>query len=223
LIITNGDKTLQRSVDAKLNRLKFSCINIIHHSDPIGVTIDERRQRISAIHNQAKHNVSKEADFVLLVEDDTTFPPYALKNFLTVFENDPECGFVEGVELSRHNVPYIGGWITDNVYDPTTFRSVMSDDETSHIDAGGFYCALVRTDLYRNHTFKPFDTVGTNGLSCDVNFGLSLSQMGYNNYIDWLVQCDHIGDNGSVNMGNTRPARVVFEKIDGRWLARTEY
>jgi hypothetical protein len=96
----------------------------------------------------------------------------------------------------------------------------MPSQGLQEIDAGGLYCALIDADLYKMHTFEPLDKQGWNGLSCDVNFGLYLRQQGYKCLIDWDLQTDHIGEYGSVNLGNTKPEELIFIKTNGEWVCR---
>lgn len=226
LIVIDGDKKLEAEIDRHLDKLSFSVIRLISHTQSPAQTINERRYRISDVHNQAKYCISGKCEYVFLIEDDTTFPPHALNSMLRAYEDDPLAGFVEGVELGRHNTPYIGAWQANSINDPTEIRSVMPGDisdltQVTNIDAGGLYCCLVRGDLYRKHHFEPYDKEGANGLSCDVDLGLSLRRAGHTCYIDWSVQCEHLSDKGPISIKNTKPAQVVFEKFDDRWMART--
>lgn len=221
LIITDGDHELERAVDRRLDSIHFSRIQVVSFGDSPAEDIDSRRYRISAIHNKARHLIPEETDYVMLLEDDTTYPPNTLTKFIKTLDNVDSAVFVEGVELGRHNSPYVGGWKADSVYKPNEFLSVMPNHGIQNIDAGGLYCCLVEAELYRMHQFEPWDKEGKNGLSCDVNFGLYLRQMGYDCFIDWSIQLDHIGDRGSVNLGNTKPVQIIFQKKDGKWLATT--
>lgn len=216
LIITDGDKNLQNAVDKRLDSLQgFSLIKVLNFGENPAKTINERRYRISEIHNFAKVYVTPESEFVFLVEDDSVYPADTLKKFIHQFKTVDNLGFIEGVQMGRRATPYIGGWIADDPKNPQVITSVLPDGQA--IDAGGLYCCLTYADLYQNHTFEPYDKIGTNGLSCDVNFGLSITNKGYRCLIDWSVIVDHIGERGSVNIGNTKPCRVQFTKINNRW------
>ena len=72
LIITDGNQALQMAVDKRLDQLNFKRIQVLNFGDTPADTIDSRRYRISAIHNFARHHIPEEADFVMLLEDDTT-------------------------------------------------------------------------------------------------------------------------------------------------------
>lgn len=215
IIITDGDENLERSVDRRLDSISFAKIQIVSYGEKPATTINERRYRIADIHNKAKRYVSDDCDYIFMCEDDTTYPSDTLTRLLHTFKSVENCAFIEGVQLGRHNAPYVGAWVADDLSNPTIVTSVLSPREI--VDAGGFYCALTDAELYKMHHFEPFDKVGTNGLSCDVNYGLYLRQQGYKCLIDWDIQCDHIGDKGSVNIGNTKPCQVQFKKENNVW------
>lgn len=219
IIITDGDEALEQAVNARLDSISYSTIQVVSYGDKPGEDINSRRFRISDIHNFAKTLISPKSEFVLSLEDDTTYPPDTLIKMLDTMERYEDCAFIEGVELGRRKSKYIGGWKANNIHYPTEIVSVMPNKGIKPIDAGGLYCALIKAELYRNHHFQPFDKVGTNGLSCDVNFGLWLRQKGYGCYIDHSIQCDHIGEDGSVNLGNTIPQQIIFELSKGKWIS----
>lgn len=223
LIITDGDKKLEQAVDRRVDSLNFKNIKVINFGDTPGEDINSRRWRISAIHNKIKHYVPDECDYVFLLEDDTVYPKDTLTKMLDTFELSDlfdNVAFVEAVQLGRHGAAYIGAWVCDDTENPTEIKSVMpfkSFKSVGKIDAGGLYCCLVDAFEYKQHTFEPYDKEGKNGLSCDVNFGVSLRQKGYTCYIDWGIQTDHIGEHGSVNLGNTMPEQLQFKKENDKW------
>ncbi len=221
LIITDGDVNLERAVDKRLDSVNFAKIQVVSYGEKPATTINERRYRIADIHNKAKHYVSNECQYVFLVEDDTTYPKDALKKMTDRLKIIPELGFIEGVQLGRHNSPYIGAWSIDkNEVTSMLPMEIMGKIQgIQEISAGGLYCCLARADLYKSHHFEPFDKIGTNGLSCDVNFGVYIRTKGYLNIIDWSIHTDHIGDKGSVNLGNTKPCQLQFKKgEDDNWV-----
>jgi hypothetical protein len=205
---------LQDKVDKRLDSLNYKRIQVISFGDTPAEDINSRRYRISEIHNKAKHYVSDDCEYVFLYEDDTVIPKGTLTQLFKSFKSVDNCGFMQGVQVGRHNTPYIGAWL----YTPDEFISLLPNIGVEEITAGGFYCALVDADLYKNHHFEPFDKEGLNGLSCDVNFGMYVRQQGYGCWIDWDVQTDHIGERGSVNIGNTTPVQLQFKKgEDDKW------
>lgn len=219
LIITDGDRELEQAVDKRLDSVNFKRIQVISFGNVPAEGIDNRRYRISAIHNKAKHYIPDDCEHVFSLEDDTTYPSTALNDLLHGWGHN--TAFKEAVELGRWNSPYLGAWKADNVYEPNEIISIMPSHGLQDIDAGGLYCALIDAELYKMHNFEPFDKLGKNGLSCDVNFGLYARQQGYKCYVDHSIQCDHIGVKGSVNLGNTIPRQVIFEKDKSGWTGRT--
>lgn len=221
-------------MDKRLDSINYSHILVLNFGDSPGKDIDSRRYRISAIHNVAKQYVNVNSNgnsngnnYVFSIEDDTVYPYDALTKMLTIFEDYQEysqCGFVQGVQVGRHNTPYIGAWQADDTNRPKRITSAMPDvtkAQIEEIDAGGLYCCLFRAEDYMQHHFEPYDKQGTNGLSCDVNFGLWLRNKGYKCYMDWSIECDHIGERGSVNLGNTTPKQVMFTKNTKGWHGET--
>lgn len=227
IVIDGHDHKLQQTVDNQLDQITYKSVRIItFDSDGALDTIDQRRYRISALHNFAKHYISDKSDYVLSIEDDTTFPKDGLTKMLDYF-NDPHCGFVEGVELGRHNTPYVGAWSVDDYQNPTKITSLMPGDNQpfekilpftgSKIAAGGLYFCLIRAQLYKQHHYEPYDKEGTNGLSCDVNLGLAISNKGYDCFIDWSIICKHHTDDGYISLENTEPTKIQFTKSDNKW------
>lgn len=221
LIVTDGDKELQKKVDDRIQYLNYKRIRVLNFGDTPASDIDSRRYRISAIHNEIKYHIPEDCDYVFSIEDDTVFPPDALTKLSLAFHYDNQLAFAQGVQLGRRNTPYVGAWKADTIYNPTLIKSLLPSKGIQEIDAGGLYCALIDAELYKMHYFEPFDKKGNVGLSCDLNFGLYLRQMGYKCYIDWSIECDHIGDKGSVNIGNTKSVRVQFTKRGDEWDAET--
>lgn len=228
LIITDGDASLEQAVNRRLESISYKRIQVISYGDTPGEDIDSRRFRISDLHNKAKNFINPKSKYVFSIEDDTTYPSDTLIRLYDVMARHEDCAFVEGVELGRRNTPYVGAWKADNIKKPNNILSVeppyVGDPLKNEInliaheiDAGGLYCALIDAEQYRSHHFQPFDADINVGLSCDLNFGLWLRNKGFKCFIDWSVQCDHIGDKGSVNLGNTKPKQVRFDKRGGEW------
>jgi hypothetical protein len=210
-------------VNRRLETVSFNRIIVANFGMTPANSINDRRFRISEIHNLAKNLIDDRCDWVFLTEDDTTYPGDTLNKLHDGVEADPNLAFIQGVEIGRHHTPYIGSWYTDTILNPTTVKSELPPklNHITSITAGGFYCALTDAQLYRSHHFEPYDKTGKVGLSCDFNYGLYLKQKGYNCYSDWTIQCDHIGEKGSVNLGNTIPVQVVFTRQENKWLAET--
>lgn len=192
LCIVDGDDALYVRTRNLVNSTKFNerltmKLNLTGAVSKFDINM--RRRRISAAHNMARKHINARTKYVFCVEDDTTFGTNSLRNLLRVASVNTAIGMVEGVELGRWGVPYVGGWIANDIYDTTELISIdrpSNGDTTSKVDAGGLYCALIRADFYRDHVF-----FCDNGLGPDINLGLSMRKMGYENYILWSVGCNH--------------------------------
>lgn len=171
-------------------------------------TIAERRWHIVRIHNQLRDLIG-DCDWVFSVEDDGILPENALERLVDGLGHYENVGMITGVELGRWGIPYVGAWRVDNIDNPTTVTSLESSVNSGtaeEIDGCGLYCALIRGDEYKAHTF---DT--RNGLGPDVNLGLFLRQKGYINYINWDIPVTHLTQwmNKEIEIPATNDARVV--------------
>jgi hypothetical protein len=220
LVIVDGDATLFVDVRNRVELSKFSerlCVQYNSKKPVKKYSVPHRRKRIADIHNFAKQYIGK-SDFILGVEDDTLIPPHTLDRFMQDYAEKPFAGFIEGVELGRWGVYYIGAWKFDDVYEPTTVTSQLGLDEElsplQEIDSGGFYCFLTRKEVYMDHEFDTFEN-GT--LGPDVNFGISLRREGYMNYIDWRVNCIHRHGDLNIRMPKYSPQQVRYTKTKDKW------
>lgn len=195
LALVDGDDRLFIRTRNLINGCKFNKRLVVKAKlpgDPPRFDTLTRRRRICAIHNQAKTLVEHNDGYVFLVEDDTVFGSLTLERLLKVANSNRAFGMGIGVELARWGVPYVGAWTADDVYEPKVLKSVPNinpvpeDYPPTRVDAGGMYCALVKTNLYKEHHFHC-----ENGLGPDVNFGIELRQMGYENFLVWQVPCVH--------------------------------
>ena len=154
------------------------------------MTIPQRRQRIANIHNQARALVGQDVDWIFSIEDDGILPVNALSWLVNDVQNYPHAGLVTGVELGRWDIPYVGAWNADDLFNPqiiTSLESRVGSEQVDEIDACGLYCALIQADLYKTHQFS-----AKNGLGPDINMSLEFRQLGWKNYIDWFVPVTHL-------------------------------
>lgn len=226
LAIVDGDDELYVKTRNLVNLTKYNNRLVVRSNYPGHISnldIPTRRARIAANHNQAKELIVHNDGYVFCVEDDTTFGRQSLKKLTRVMDLNRAAGFVEGVELGRWGVPYVGAWLVDDIYDPKQITSIPNiqpnelEDNISNIDAGGLYCALIRADLYKQHTF-----VGDNGLGPDINFGIETRQAGFENFIAWNVPCTHItkvmGVEESIKTNMPTKIITMTKKNDTKWL-----
>lgn len=182
-----GDFPEVRNKVVGLGYNQVLCVPSLNTSPAIA--IPQRREHIASIHNQARELIA-DADWIFSIEDDGVLPRDALSRLVHVAKYHDDAGMITGVELGRWGVPYVGAWRVNDVFNTTQVTSMQShagDDLVEEIDACGLYCALIRADLYKQHTF---DSV--NGLGPDVNLGLYIRQCGYTNYIDWGIPVTHL-------------------------------
>lgn len=196
LAIVDGDNALYIKTRNLIQDTKFNQ-RLTVKSDCPGTgsrfNVKERRKRIAFLHNQARELIQHDEGYIFTVEDDTLIGTSALRELMKIALNNRAFGMAEGVELGRWGVPYVGAWIADDIYDTKQLTSVEnkytspSDELVENIDAGGLYCSLIRADLYKQHEFT-----SDNGLGPDVNLGLELRRLGFQNFIAWHVPCTHL-------------------------------
>lgn len=213
LCIVNGDNNLFVDVRNRVEESKYIerlTLQIKPKNKVRQFDIAGRRHRISEIHNFAKEHINTK--YVFGVEDDTIVPPYALNMLGENMTND--VGMIEGVEMGRWGIPYIGAWKADDIHQPTTITSLPMNEGLTEIDAGGFYCFLTRAEYYKQHDFKPFDN---NGLGPDIDYSLSLRRKGLKNYANFDVKCVHKALDRDIRFGVTLPRQIKMYKKGNQW------
>lgn len=216
LVVVDGKVDLFVEVRNKVETSKFAnrlCLQFKSKTSPRQFDILGRRIRISDIHNFAKEYI-QDADFVFGIEDDTIIPTNALSMLLRAYSIHPFAGFIEGIELGRWGIPYIGAWKVDDIYNPQQIESTPLKEGIQEIDAGGFYCFLTRASTYKEHHFKPFDN---NSLGPDVNFGIELRRIGLINYANYDIKCAHKTKERNLTFINTKPKITTLIKKDEVW------
>ena len=190
LCIVDGDSKLYLQVRNMIQDTKFNTRLTVQYPNNRPVKKFDyiaRRKRITDIHNFAKKQVGI-CDYVLLTEDDTVVPRNALKSLYTAINLSPGTVFAEGVEMGRWGIPYVGVWKFDDIYEPKVLQSaVYTTSGIEYVDGGGFYCSLIKADVYKNHEFETYESLGP-----DVSMGLRLRQQGYQCVVDWSIVCKHL-------------------------------
>lgn len=215
-IVDGGDTKLYEKVRNLTEQSRFEQRLCVFRKDkPIKkLSIPNRRLRIAKIHNEIKELVTQ-SDYILGIEDDTIIPQHTLKKLLRAYESKPHAGFIQGVEIGRWGVPYIGAWTVDDIYETTKFTSMQRGNGLQEIDAGGFYCFLTKYEHYVKHDFKPYEN---NTLGPDIDFGIQLRQQGMKNYIDWSIKCEHYNRNGGIiSFSNTDTVQIEYFKHRNKW------
>lgn len=213
LVIVNGEKDLYVKTRNLCEMSKYPerlCLQVKPKTKIRQYDISGRRKRISALHNYAREFINTE--YVFGIEDDTIVPSYALE--MLGEQMIDGVGMVEGVEMGRWGVPYIGAWIADDINEPTEIVSLHHAEGVVDIDAGGFYCFVTRSKYYKAHDFKPFDN---NGLGPDVDFSLSLRRQGLKVLAHFDVECIHKQNDHDIKFGVTIPRQVKMFKKGNQW------
>lgn len=173
----------------------------------------QRRKRVAELHNMASQYIG-EADYILTIEDDGIIPKDALVKLLKHMKN-LDAGFVSGLELGRWTTAYPGGWLFDNPEEPNELRSVTLPDKPGlvKIHAAGWYCCLVKKQLYEGFPHSPDRHWGP-----DINFGRIISSQGHHNYMDTSIVVDHHTEAGKIiNLATTQVRNVCLRKDKGTW------
>lgn len=214
LIIVDGV-----SIPTFEDNLGFEKITVIVTGLPKAKGSEERRERIAWIHNRAKELVPDCATHVLLVEDDTTFDPDALKKLLETME-DQNTDLVAGIEIARHGNNHVGAYVQ---HEGGSIVSIMPNVgwDYSTVTGTGLYFTLIKTELYKSHTFEQYNKDNAQGLSCDFNFGSWITKNGGKCLVDWRVNCKHWKNTHEyVDINNTKLMQIVFEKTNSGWHSR---
>lgn len=187
------------------------CIYGKKHVVDVG-SVRRRRERIAEIHNDIKTRLV-DCDWVFSLEDDTLMPSTTFTTMQKWASYYPHAGIISGIELGRWGYPHIGAWNANDVFEPTEFISTPLSKGLQEVDATGLYCCMIRSDVYKEHTFKPFEKV----LGPDVELGIWLRQQGYKNYIDNDIKCTHLTKIEPVEF-NREIVQVRLKKEDnGKW------
>lgn len=219
LCIVDGNPNLFVNVRNRVDQSKFKeklCVKLSSKKKLKHYSYLERRVKISEIHNEFKKYI-KNCRYVFGLEDDTFIQPSTLKKLLKNYYMYPHAGFIQGVQLGRWGIPYIGAWKIDDIYNPKKIKSISysnSKKDLESIDAGGFYCFITKAEIYMAHDFKPF---GNNDMGPDFNYGIELRKMGYDNFIDWSISTIHKTPKGDISLFNTEVRDVAFVKKENRW------
>lgn len=215
LCVVDGDNNLYTKVRNLVQNTKFNERLTVQYPDRKPIKRFDpvfRRKRIAAIHNWAKQYIGDVNQFVFLTEDDTIVPRDALLKLRNHIYDTPGCVMAEGVEVGRWGIPYVGAWRFDDIYEPTSVTSLeYKKSGVEEIDAGGFYCTLMRANIYKEHEFGLYESLGP-----DISMGLALRQAGHLNLVDWSVTCKHL----NLTRGGEREVLVPNESVQPTTIKR---
>lgn len=216
LVVVDGDINLFLKTKAMVTQSKYDnqlCVRADTAGKPSKSQI-YRRKRIAELHNLASQYI-QEADYVFTLEDDGLPPADSLVKLHEHMRAHPEAGFISGLQLGRWITSYPGGWLFDDPSDPHELRSVTLPEAPGliNVHAVGWYCCLVKKELYEGFEHEPGKNWGP-----DIRFGQVISSRGYKNYMDTSIVVDHFRENGTVvNLENTRPKSVCMKLDRGTW------
>lgn len=173
------------------------------------------RQRINEVHEATKHLVNG-STFVFGLEDDTIVPPHAFTKLFDYIQRNRLVGYVEGVQVGRHNIRMLGAWRVDDPLSPRKAWTVpYRPSGVEPIDGGGLYCYMTQTPLFKSVPRTMYDDF----FGPDVSYGLRLRQRGYGCFVDYGVQCGHKTETGIMYPDLAAIAQPVYTKQpDGYWL-----
>lgn len=190
---------------------------------PNEVRLAIRRMRVADVHNQSKDLIAlTDGQIIIGLEDDTVID--RLESFDRLIQplfDDPEVGFVEGVQMGRWGANMIGAWEANDAFMPTKVRTLLPAETPSgyqSIDGGGWYGYATRRELWLNCEYY---TSSAQPWGPDVNFGLWLRQQRLKCRIDWRTIFGH-RDFTVIKYPNdpdVRLAQIVYNKdeLTGKW------
>lgn len=184
----------------------------------------ERRKRVAQIHNTCKQFIKGE--FVMGIEDDTIVPRETFWRLYRAILELNKVGFVTGCEVGRWGMKHIGGWkFLDRMgNDISALQSVPYQKGVIDLDAGGLYCFMARSDLYKAHDFaahEKYEFIGP-----DMAFGKYVRDQGFRCLMDMDIVCHHLSRNEADGTVETlspldRDVVVLRFRRNASWL--TEY
>lgn len=217
LYVDSDDPRIINHIEDYTDVCKYKLVKIEFSGKPAPseIRIKTRRDRIVANHNEIKKLI--ESDYILEVEDDTIFPENTLQKLLPPIMR-ADIGFVEGVQAGRWGYKMIGAWRVDNLADPQTILTMpylkAGDKNTylENIDAGGFYCYMTKSILFKGAKFGWHDEC----FGPDVSFGLDLRRQGFKVLIDWSLICGH-NVKTTIIYPDEKVCQVRYNKINNEW------
>jgi hypothetical protein len=219
LTICDGDQRLFEKIRNLTVASKFNQrLCTFRNKGPANTSsMSRRRQRIADIHNEAKGLIHS-CEYIFLIEDDTLLPPNALTILMENYKENPDAGFISGVQIGRWGFTLIGGYTVDNNDIPNEVFSIPKAEGLQPVDAAGIYCCLTKKDNYISHIFSPFENV----LGPDFNWGIHLRQRGLQNYVNHDVKCGHLTKKGEINFDNTEVMKLRISRNDSKFGWHTE-
>lgn len=192
---------------------------------PNEVRLAVRRMRVADIHNQSKDLIAKtDGEIIIGLEDDTVFD--RLDSFERLYQpllDDPEVGFVEGVQMGRWGANMIGAWLADDIWKPKRIETLLPAGGYQEITGGGWYGYATTRNLYLNCEYY---TSSAQPWGPDVSAGFWIRQQGYRCIVDWDTVYGHNDYNKTLYPDDPKVklAKITYDKDfnTGKWN-RTDY
>jgi hypothetical protein len=215
VVVDNPDIEVHSFSSILGSRLSAYCFSGLGAVDS-GTDMVVRRQRICDVFGLGTELVGA-SELVFVLEDDTDIGQDFLLRLVDLYDKTPDAGVVSGVECGRWMYRIIGAWDVDDPVDPSKIESVVfrDIDEIQYVCATGFYCCVVRADLFKAGVFR-HDLLGP-----DFYFGLDLAAQGFKNVVDWSLRCGHVTE--TICLSPEMSDSVVrFDLVDGYWVRNQE-
>ncbi len=182
---------------------------ILHVDDNPAVGINKRRERIAENHQFLRTIVKAyKPDLVWQVEGDAVLPEDTLERLINHYLQNPDMGFVSGVQVGRHGLYCLGAW---KFHDQDNFESIDYNLKgLQEVDATGFYCMLAPAKVWLAGKCQWTGEI----YGPDVVFGLSI---GKKKYVDMDLHIGHKVKNGIINVSDMSTCNAKFFIEDGRW------
>jgi hypothetical protein len=136
-----------------------------------------------------------DADYLLLLEDDTTVPPNTWTRLKAALDDGYE--WVCGYEVGRWDCPCPGIWRIDK----RRISSAEPGTGVEQVDATGIYLVLTTPELYRS---APWD-VWDNSYGHDVSITYGYTRDGHKLGVDWTLECVHMTEERDWTVADAGP------------------
>lgn len=156
----------------------------------------ERRGRHGAMRTASVGLVPADADWLLLLEDDTTVPEKVWQYGIAAINKGYD--WVSGFEVGRWSCTCPGLWL----YDDLTLNTPMpAENHLVDVDATGIFCVLTRPEVYAAVKWDVWDA----DWGHDVSITYALKQKGYRLGVDWRLECVHMTQDGDLTCDMATP------------------
>lgn len=179
--------------------------------------IEARRKRIAENHLELMAEVERaNPDLVWQIEQDAVLESNTLERLIDHYENlkGDDFGYISGIQVGRHGIYAIGAW---HVKEDEFYSADYRKQGLEQVDGTGFYCLLAERETWLNGNCE------WNGepWGPDVNWGLSLRDLGYKIYIDHDLPIGHKAKRGIIYPSQESTVNVRFYKDNGKWRYTT--